>query len=115
MCTRTLVHTRSLTRACASLMVCSFAEEEHTLTFTVPITEPVPPQYFIRVVSDRWLQCEAALPVSFRCVVQVEARSWHGCARPARNSKKCACLGRRQPARLDYSCTAVLLSSRRCA
>ncbi len=31
-----------------------YAEEEHTLSFSVPISEPVPPQYFIRVVSDRW-------------------------------------------------------------
>jgi pre-mRNA-splicing helicase BRR2 len=43
-----------------------FAEEEHVVSFTVPISEPLPPQYFVRVVSDRWLQCEAILPVSFR-------------------------------------------------
>ena len=49
-----------------------FADEEHTLTFTVPIDEPVPPQYFIKVVSDRWLQCEATLPVSFRHLILPE-------------------------------------------
>ncbi len=27
----------------------SFAEEDHTVSFTVPISEPLPPQYFIRV------------------------------------------------------------------
>jgi pre-mRNA-splicing helicase BRR2 len=43
-----------------------FAQDEHTIEFYVPITEPLPPQYFIRVVSDRWLGCEAQLPVSFR-------------------------------------------------
>ncbi len=47
-------------------IACRFAEDEHTLSFTVPISEPLPPQYFVRVVSDRWLQCEAVLPVSFR-------------------------------------------------
>ena len=26
-----------------------FAEDEHTVSFTVPIQEPLPPQYFIRV------------------------------------------------------------------
>lgn len=36
------------------------------MTLTVPISEPVPPQFFIRLVSDRWLACEAVLPVSFR-------------------------------------------------
>lgn len=45
----------------------SNAGEEHVVAFTVPISEPVPPQYFVRVVSDRWLGCEATLPVSFRC------------------------------------------------
>ena len=42
------------------------AQQEHTLTFTVPIFDPLPPQYFIRVVSDRWLGCDIALPISFR-------------------------------------------------
>ena len=32
-----------------------YAAEKHMLTFYVPIFEPLPPQYFIRVTSDRWL------------------------------------------------------------
>jgi pre-mRNA-splicing helicase BRR2 len=44
----------------------TLAEEDSLLSFTLPIAEPLPPQYFIRVVSDRWLGCEATLPVSFR-------------------------------------------------
>lgn len=43
-----------------------YVEEDHNLSFTVPIFEPMPPQYFIRVISDRWLGCETMLPVSFR-------------------------------------------------
>ncbi|KAI5074534.1 hypothetical protein GOP47_0010495 [Adiantum capillus-veneris] len=43
-----------------------YVEEEHNLSFTVPIFEPMPPQYFIRVLSDRWLGSETMLPVSFR-------------------------------------------------
>jgi len=27
----------------------AYAEEEHTVTFTVPVTEPLPPQYFVKV------------------------------------------------------------------
>lgn len=27
----------------------NFAEDDHTVSFTVPIQEPLPPQYFIRV------------------------------------------------------------------
>lgn len=30
-----------------------FATQDHVLDFFVPIGEPMPPQYFIRVVSDR--------------------------------------------------------------
>ena len=44
----------------------AYATEEHTLSFTVPLFDPLPPQYFIRVVSDRWLGCDISLPVSFR-------------------------------------------------
>ena len=44
----------------------AYATEEHTLSFTVPLFDPLPPQYFIRVVSDRWLGCDIPLPVSFR-------------------------------------------------
>lgn len=43
-----------------------FASEPHSLGFTVPIYDPMPPQYFIRVVSDRWIGSEISLPVSFR-------------------------------------------------
>ena len=48
------------------------AEDEHSLSFTVPIAEPLPPQYFVRVVSDTWLGCEAVLPVSFRHLILPE-------------------------------------------
>jgi len=48
------------------------AEEEHTLNFTVPITEPLPPQYFIRVASDRWINAQTLLPVSFRHLILPE-------------------------------------------
>lgn len=39
---------------------------EHAVNLSVQLQEPMPPQYFIRVVSDRWLHCESILPVSFR-------------------------------------------------
>lgn len=54
------------------LLKAQFCEEEHTVEFTVPITEPVPPQYFIRVISDRWLGSETQLPVSFRHLILPE-------------------------------------------
>ncbi|KAL6287766.1 hypothetical protein ACE6H2_012156 [Prunus campanulata] len=43
-----------------------YINEDHTLIFTAPIYEPLPPQYFIQVVSDRWLRSETVLPVSFK-------------------------------------------------
>ena len=48
------------------LLKAKFAKEEHYVYFTVPIQEPLPPQYFIRVISERWLWSEATLPISFR-------------------------------------------------
>lgn len=53
------------------------AEEEHTLNFTVAITDPLPPQYFIRVVSDRWINAETLLPVSFRHLILPERNVAH--------------------------------------
>lgn len=49
-----------------------YVDEDHTLNFTVPIYEPMPPQYFIRVVSDRWLGSQTVLPVSFRHLILPE-------------------------------------------
>ena len=49
-----------------------FAQTEHTLTFTVPIFDPLPPQYYVRVVSDRWLGSEVVLPMSFRHLILPE-------------------------------------------
>ncbi|PWY99701.1 putative ATP dependent RNA helicase [Testicularia cyperi] len=48
------------------LLLKKYAEEEHTVSFTIPMTEPVPPNYFISVVSDRWLHSEVRLPISFK-------------------------------------------------
>lgn len=45
------------------------AKEEHELVFTVPLREPLPPHFFIRVNSDRWLHSSTVLPVSFRYLI----------------------------------------------
>nr|VDD37234.1 unnamed protein product [Brassica oleracea] len=49
-----------------------YISEDHTLNFTVPIFEPLPPQYFVRVVSDKWLGSQTVLPVSFRHLILPE-------------------------------------------
>jgi pre-mRNA-splicing helicase BRR2 len=42
---------------------------EHLVDFTVPISEPMPPNYFVSIVSDRWMHCETKLAVSFQKLV----------------------------------------------
>lgn len=54
------------------LLKSKFASDEHTLKFFVPVFEPLPPQYFIRIVSDKWLGSETQLPVSFRHLILPE-------------------------------------------
>ncbi|PNH38017.1 hypothetical protein VD0004_g8789 [Verticillium dahliae] len=45
---------------------------EHIVDFTVPITDPMPPNYFISVISDRWMHSETRLPVSFHKLILPE-------------------------------------------
>lgn len=50
----------------------NFAMEEHVINFTIPIFDPLPPQYYVRVLSDRWLGSEVVLPISFRHLILPE-------------------------------------------
>ncbi|KAI9356548.1 Sec63 Brl domain-containing protein [Zopfochytrium polystomum] len=43
-----------------------YAEDEHVVSLTVPLFEPLPPNYFVSVVSDRWLHSETRIPISFK-------------------------------------------------
>ncbi|EEH46397.1 ATP-dependent RNA helicase BRR2 [Paracoccidioides brasiliensis Pb18] len=45
---------------------------EHLVEFTTPITEPMPPNYFISLVSDRWMHSETKIPVSFQKLILPE-------------------------------------------
>ena len=45
---------------------------EHLVEFTVPISEPMPPNYFISLVSDRWMHSETKVPLSFQKLVLPE-------------------------------------------
>ena len=44
-------------------------DEVHMLAFTIPIFEPMPPQYTVRAVSDRWMGAETSVTVSFRHLI----------------------------------------------
>jgi pre-mRNA-splicing helicase BRR2 len=47
-------------------------QNEHLVEFTVAITEPMPPNYFITLVSDRWMHAESKLTLSFQKLVLPE-------------------------------------------
>jgi activating signal cointegrator complex subunit 3 len=51
--------------------------QPQSLVFTVPIFEPLPSQYYIRVVSDRWLGSDTTQPVSFQHLILPEKHPPH--------------------------------------
>lgn len=44
---------------------------------TIPLTEPLPPQYYVRVVSDRWLGSDHMEPLSFQHLILPETHPPH--------------------------------------
>ena len=38
-------------------------DEPHALHFTIPLFEPLPPCYFVRAISNRWLGVETIVPL----------------------------------------------------
>ncbi len=55
----------------------SVAKEKHTLLFTVHVTSPRPPHYFVKCFSDRWVVPETEVPVSFRNLILPEKFAPH--------------------------------------
>lgn len=51
--------------------------EAQDLVFTIPIFEPLPPQYFVRVTSDRWLGAESVVAISFQHLILPELHPPH--------------------------------------
>lgn len=45
---------------------------EHIVEFTVPISEPIPPNYFVSLISDKWINSETKLEVSFQKLILPE-------------------------------------------
>ena len=43
--------------------------DERIFDFTVPLLEPLNPHYFVKVISDKWLQCQAQVPISFKNLI----------------------------------------------
>ena len=49
--------------------------DNHELNFTIPLTDPLPSQIYVRVVSDRWLGAETVHPVSFQHLIRPDTES----------------------------------------
>ncbi|KAF9426913.1 hypothetical protein BGZ94_005813 [Podila epigama] len=43
-----------------------------TVTFTIPVIEPLPPQIFVRAVSDKWIGAESVHAISFKHLILPE-------------------------------------------
>lgn len=54
------------------LLKAKYAADEHLVKFFVPVFEPLPPQYFLRIVSNSWIGAETQLPISFRHLILPE-------------------------------------------
>ncbi|NWT92154.1 ASCC3 protein, partial [Urocynchramus pylzowi] len=52
-------------------------KEPQLLVFTIPIFEPLPSQYYIRAVSDRWLGAEAVCIINFQHLILPERHPPH--------------------------------------
>lgn len=49
--------------------------DTHELNFTIPLSDPLPAQIYVRVVSDRWLGAETVHPVSFQHLIRPDTES----------------------------------------
>ena len=49
--------------------------DDHELNFTIPLSDPLPTQIYIRAVSDRWLGAETVTPVSFQHLIRPDTES----------------------------------------
>ncbi|MCJ1313523.1 hypothetical protein MMC25_007202 [Agyrium rufum] len=51
--------------------------DEHELDFTIPLSDPIPTQIYVRAVSDRWLGAESVTPVSFQHLIRPDTESFY--------------------------------------
>ncbi|KAL9104629.1 MAG: hypothetical protein Q9163_000433 [Psora crenata] len=50
-------------------------QDDHELNFTIPLSDPLPTQIYVRAVSDRWLGAETVTPVSFQHLIRPDTES----------------------------------------
>lgn len=49
--------------------------DNHELNFTIPLSDPIPAQIYVKVISDRWLGAETVHPVSFQHLIRPDTES----------------------------------------
>ncbi|KAB8339317.1 hypothetical protein FH972_022250 [Carpinus fangiana] len=49
--------------------------DDHELSFTIPLSDPIPSQIYVRAVSDRWLGAETVTAVSFQHLIRPDTES----------------------------------------
>lgn len=49
--------------------------DNHELNFTIPLSDPLPSQIYVRAISDRWLGAETVTPVSFQHLIRPDTES----------------------------------------
>lgn len=54
-----------------------FNSEPQELVMTIPLVEPLPPQYFVRATSDKWLGSVSYLTLSFQHLILPEIHPPH--------------------------------------
>lgn len=53
------------------------SKETQTLVFTIPVSEPLPSQYLIRCMADRWVGSDQQIPLSFQHLILPEQHAIH--------------------------------------
>ena len=53
------------------------SDDPQELVFTIPIFEPLPSQYYVRAISDRWLGSESVCAISFQHLILPEKHPPH--------------------------------------
>ena len=49
--------------------------DDHELNFTIPLSDPLPTQIYVRAISDRWLGAETVTAVSFQHLIRPDTES----------------------------------------
>lgn len=49
--------------------------DDHEINFTIPLSDPLPTQIYVRAISDRWLGAETVTPVSFQHLIRPDTES----------------------------------------